>query len=301
LHTKIFYKGIFYTCLASLFWGIPQPLFFNELKFVSAIEIAFHRGLWSFIFLITAITFLGKIGDFYDIFLSYKKLLVLSFTAILISVNWTGFILSVSLNRVQDAAMGYYLTPLISIGLGYFFLNEKISPLKLLSVLIMIISIMYLIYTLNTIPFLAMLIGTTWGIYGLLRKQIKVSSEIGLLYESGFIALIAVPYLLYLHYYDLGFFLNHSFQTTTLLILTGAVTIFPLFFFNLGVKFIPLSFAGVIFYLTPTFHFLTSVFILNEPISISKLISFIIIWIAVIIFIFDLIKGEKKINASNIQ
>jgi len=301
LQTKIFYKGVFYTCLASLFWGIPQPLFFNELKFVPAIEIAFHRGLWSFIFLLAAIKFLGKIGDFYDIFLSYKKLLILSFTAILISVNWTGFILSVNLNKVQDAAMGYYLTPLISIGLGYFFLNEKISSLKLLSVFIMISSMIYLIYTLNTIPFLAMLIGTTWGIYGLLRKQIKVSSEIGLLYESGFITLMAAPFLIYLHYYDLGFFLNNSFQTSTLLILTGAVTIFPLFFFNLGIKFIPLSFAGVIFYLVPTFHFLTSIFILNEPIAIPKLISFIMIWIAVMIFIFDIIKVERKINESNIQ
>jgi len=301
LQNKIFYKGIFYTCLASLFWGIPQPLFFNELKFVPAIEVAFHRGLWSFIFLLIVIILLGRIKDFFEIFFSYRKLLVLSFTGILISINWTGFIMAVNFNRVQDASMGYYLTPLISIGLGYFFLNEKISSLKLLSVIIMSSSIIYLIFTLNTIPFLAMLIGTTWGIYGLLRKQINVSPEIGLLYESGFITLIAAPYLIYLNFYELGFFLNDSFKTSNLLILTGVVTIFPLFFFNLGVKFIPLSFAGVIFYLAPTFHFFTSVFILNEPLATSKLISFVIIWIAVIIFIFDIISEDKKINVSNIQ
>lgn len=296
MQTKNFYKGIFYTCLASLFWGIPQPLFFNELKFIPAIEIAFHRGLWSFIFLLTVIIFLGKIRYFFDIFLSYKKLFVLSVTAILISVNWTGFILAVNFNRVQDASMGYYLTPLISIGLGYLFLNEKISSLKLLSVAIMSSSIIYLIFTIKAIPFLALLIGITWGIYGLLRKQINVSPEIGLLYESGFITLIAAPYLIYLHYYDLGFFLNDSFQTSILIILTGAVTIFPLFFFNLGVKSIPLSFAGVIFYLTPTFHFLTSIFILNEPISTPKLISFTLIWIALLIFIYDIFKGKKELS-----
>ena len=300
MQTKIFYKGIFYTCLASLFWGIPQPLFFNELKFIPAIEIAFHRGLWSFIFLLTIIIILGKISYFFEIFSSYKKIFILSFTAILISINWTGFIMAVNLNRVQDASMGYYLTPLISIGLGYFFLNEKISSLKLLSVVIMSSSIIYLIFTFKTIPFLALLIGTTWGIYGLLRKQINVSPEIGLLYESGFITLIAAPYLIYLNYHDLGFFLDDSFRTSTLLILTGAVTTFPLFFFNLGVKSIPLSFAGVIFYLTPTLHFFTSIFILNEPIATPKLISFIMIWIAVTIFIYDIFKG-KKINESNIQ
>ena len=296
MQNKIFYKGIFYTCLASLFWGIPQPLFFNELKFVPALEIAFHRGLWSFIFLLILIIFIGKIKDFFDIFLSYKKILVLTFTAILISINWTGFIMAVNFNRVQDASMGYYLTPLISIGLGYFFLNEKISQLKLLSVAIMIISIMYLFLTLNAFPFLAMLIGATWGVYGLLRKQINVSPEIGLLYESGFITLIAAPYLIYLYYYDLGFFLNDSFKISSFLFLTGAVTIFPLFFFNLGVKFIPLSFAGIIFYLTPTFHFLTSVFILNETLTIHKLISFVMIWVAVTIFIFDIFREEKKLT-----
>ena len=301
MQTKIFYKGIFYTCLASLFWGIPQPLFFNELKFIPAIEIAFHRGFWSFFFLLTIIVFLGKIRDFFEIFLYYRKLFVLSITAILISINWTGFIMAVNINRVQDASMGYYLTPLISIGLGYFFLNEKISPLKLLSIIIMSSAIIYLILTLKTIPFLALLIGITWGIYGLLRKKINVSPEIGLLYESGFITLIAAPYLIYLHYYDFGFFLNDSFYTSVLLILTGAVTIFPLFFFNLGVKSIPLSFAGVIFYLTPTFHFITSIFILNEPITTHKLISFIMIWIAVIIFIYDIFKKGREINVSNIQ
>ena len=294
MQTKISYKGVFYTCLASLFWGIPQPLFFNELKFIPAIEIAFHRGLWSFIFLLSVVILLGKIRYFFEIFFSYKKLFVLSITAMLISINWTGFIMAVNLNRVQDASMGYYLTPLISIGLGYFFLNEKISSLKLISVVMMSFSIIYLIFTLKTIPFIALIIGTTWGIYGLLRKQINVSPEIGLLYESGFITLIAAPYLIYLYHYDLGFFLNDSFQTSALLILTGAVTIFPLFFFNLGVKSIPLSFAGVIFYLTPTFHFITSIFILNEPIATPKFISFIMIWIAVTIFIYDMFKEEKE-------
>ena len=230
-----------------------------------------------------------------------KKILVLSFTAILITINWTGFILAVSINRVQDASMGYFITPMISILLGYFFLKEKISKLRLISILMMLVSIIFLIINLKTLPFVAILIGTTWSIYGLLRKQINVSSEIGLLYESGFITLIAGPYLIYLNYQGSGFFLNETTLTSIFLILTGAVTTFPLFFFNLGVKFIPLGFAGVIFYLVPSFHFITSVFILHEKISLPKLFSFIIIWIAVIIFIIDIFKEEKKFNGNNTQ
>ena len=118
LKINSFYKGIFYTCSASIFWGIPQPLFFNEIKFIPPIEVAFHRGLWSFIFLFVLIIILGKIKDFFEIFKSYKKLIILTITSILITINWTGFIFSVSVEKIQDASMGYYITPIISIALG---------------------------------------------------------------------------------------------------------------------------------------------------------------------------------------
>jgi len=295
------YNGIFYTSLASLFWGIPQPLFFNEIKFISAIEVVCHRSIWAFIFLLIIIISLGKINEFFLIFKSFKKILFLSITAILISFNWSGFILAVNFNRVQDASMGYYISPMISIALGYFFLNEKISSFKLISILMMSSSVIFLFVSLKTIPYLAIFIGITWGVYGLIRKQINVSAEIGLMYEAGFIGFFAAPYLIFLNFEGLGFFLNHTSLTTIFLILTGAVTILPLFFFNMGVKYIPLGFAGVIFYLTPTFQFLTSIFILNENLNLPKLISFIIIWIAVAIFIFDIFIEEKKINENNIQ
>ena len=113
--------------------------------------------------------------------------------------------------------------------------------------------------------------------------------------------MVGLPYLIYINFLGVGYFFNFSSITSILLILTGIVTIFPLFFFNLGVKFIPLGLAGIIFYTAPFFHFITSVFILNEMISIPKIISFIIIWIAIIIFIIDILKEEKKIIENNIQ
>ncbi len=280
---------------------MPQPLIFNEIKFIPPIEVASHRGLWSFLFLIIFLSIFKKKNEFFLIFKSYKKLLILTITAFLISINWTGFILAVSINRVQDASMGYFITPMISIALGYFFLNEKLSLLKIISIFLMLSAIIYLIISLNSFPFIAILIGTTWGVYGFLRKQVNVSSEIGLLYESFIITLFATPYLIYLNLDESGFFLNYSTSTSFFLILAGLVTIFPLFFFNKGLKFIPLGFAGVLFYLAPSFHFITSIFILNERLNLHKLFSFIIIWIAVIIFIFDFFKEERKSIESNTQ
>ena len=260
-----------------------------------------HRGLWSFIFLFLILFFLTKTKDLILIFFSLKKIIILSITALLISVNWTGFIFAVSIGRVQDASMGYFITPMISIVLGYFFLKEEITRLKLFSVLLILTSIIFLIYSLKTFPYIAILIGTSWGIYGLLRKQIDVSPEIGLFYESFFISLFSLPYLIYLFYKGSGYFLNYDSFTSFFLILTGAVTIFPLFFFNLGVKLIPLGYVGVLFYLAPTFHFITSVFILKETLILTKLISFFIIWIAIGIFIIDVLKNEKNIIESNTQ
>ena len=272
---------------------MPQPLIFNEIKYIPAIEVAIHRGLWSFIFLFLILTFFNKLKDFFFLFFSYKKILVLTITALLISINWTGFILAVSIGKLQDASLGYYITPMISIALGYLFLKEKLSLLKLLSLIMMFSAISFLIISLNTFPYIAILIGTTWGIYGLLRKQINVRPELGLFYESGLITLIAGPYLIYLNYLGIGYYLNHTSYSSYFLMLGGVVTVFPLFFFNLGLKFIPLGLAGVLFYLAPTFHFITSVLILNENLSFQKLITFFIVWIAVTIFIVDVLKEEK--------
>lgn len=294
-----FYKGILFTCIASIFWGLPQPLFFNELGHVNFIEVVLHRGFWSFLFLFLILLSISKIIDFVNIFKSPKKIFVLSITASLIASNWGGFIYAVSEERVQDASMGYFITPMISIILGYIFLNEKISLLKLFSVLLMIFAIIFLFFNMSEIPFLVILIGSTWAIYGLLRKQINVSPSIGLLYESFAITLISLPYLIYIYKIGESSFFTVNIKTTIFLILTGLVTIFPLFFFNLGLKYIQLGLAGVLFYLAPSFHFLTSVFILGEDIFFAKLISFIIIWIGIILYIFDTVRNQS--NENNIR
>jgi len=294
LKNSLFFKGIFYTCLASLFWGMPQPLFFDQIKYVPSIEVAMHRGLWSFVLLFIILFFLNEIKDFISLFNSSRKIIILSITGILIAINWTGFIYSVSIKQVQDASLGYFLTPMISVIFGFFFLNEKLNTNKVISVMLMFVASLIIVLSQGNFPFISIVIGTTWAVYGLLRKQIKVSPATGLLYESGLITIFALPYLIYLSFIDIGYISITFNFTTIMLILTGAVTIFPLFFFNLGLKYIPLGLAGVLFYIAPSFHFITSLFVLNEYIEFEKIIAFILIWIGVAIFIYDVIK--KKIT-----
>ena len=282
-----------YACIAAIWWGMPQPLFFNEIKFIPSLEVAMHRGFWSFFVLFLSLLFLKGIYDCANLFKSIKNIIILTTTALLITTNWLGFIYSVSIDKVQDASLGYFLTPMISITLGYLILKEKLNLKKVISVSLMLIACLILFLTSDTFPFLALLIGTTWGIYGLLRKQIQVSPATGLLFESGLISLFAVPYLIYLNFENIGYFSLNFNYISIMLFFTGIVTIIPLFFFNLGLRHTTLGLAGVLFYIAPSFHFITSIFILDEYMKVQKLIAFIIIWIAVSIFIYDAVRNSN--------
>ena len=288
-----FSRGIIFACLAAIWWGMPQPLFFNEINYIPSFEVAMHRGVWSFFILFLSLIFFSEINDFFVLFKSSKKIIILTITSLLIATNWLGFIYSVSINKVQDASLGYFLTPMISISLGYFILNENLNIRKVISVLLMLFACLILFTSLDSFPYLAILIGTTWGVYGLLRKQIQVSPAVGLLYESGLITLFALPYLLYLNHIDIGFFSFNFNYISIMLFLTGIVTIIPLFFFNLGLRYTTLGLAGVLFYIAPSFHFITSVFILGEYLEIEKIVAFIIIWVGVSVFIYDVVKSPR--------
>ena len=288
-----FIKGIIFACVAALWWGMPQPLFFDEINYIPSLEVAMHRGVWSFFVLFFSLIIFSEIKDFFRLFKSSKKIIILTITSLLIATNWLGFIYSVSINKVQDASLGYFLTPMISISLGYFILNENLNTRKIISVSLMLLACFILFTSLDSFPYLALLIGTTWGVYGLLRKQIEVSPATGLLYESGLITLIALPYLIYLNHLEIGYFSFNLSYISVMLFLTGIVTIIPLFFFNLGLRYTTLSLAGVLFYIAPSFHFITSVFILGENLVNEKFIAFIIIWVGVSIFIYDVVRNSR--------
>lgn len=288
-----FIKGIIFASVAALWWGMPQPLFFDEINYIPSLEVAMHRGVWSFFVLFFSLVIFSEIKDFFKLFKSSKKIIILTITSLLIATNWLGFIYSVSINKVQDASLGYFLTPMISISLGYFILNENLNTRKIISVSLMLLACFILFTSLDSFPYLALLIGTTWGVYGLLRKQIEVSPATGLLYESGLITLIALPYLIYLNHLEIGYFSFNLSYISVMLFLTGIVTIIPLFFFNLGLRYTTLSLAGVLFYIAPSFHFITSVFILGENLVNEKFIAFIIIWVGVSIFIYDVVRNSR--------
>ena len=289
MNNKNFNKGIFLTALGSFWWGFFGVIYFKYISFVGHIEVVIHRSIWTTITLLFTTFLFTKWKVFFSLVKDKKKLFILFFSGVLIFSNWAVWIFAVSTDRIIDASYGYFVMPIISVFLGYFFFKEKITNKAKLSISIVIISIFYLLLIdFKTIPWVGLLVAILWSVYNLVRKKINVDTDIGLFIESLFI----FPFVLFAFYLITRNNLNDfDFTNTSLmfiLILAGPMTVIPLFLYVRGVELSGLGPAGMIFYITPTLQFLLGYFLFNEPMNFEKLLSFIFIWIAVFIYLKDL-------------
>ena len=286
---RSFNKGLFLTASGSFWWGFFGVLYFKYISFAGHIEVVVHRSLWTTITLLFTTILFSKWKILKKIISNKKKLLMLLFSGILIFLNWAVWIYAISVDQVINASFGYFIMPILSVFLGYFFLNEKITKKKLLSIILVIISIVYLILIdFKSIPWVGISVALSWGFYNLLRKKISVSTDIGLFVESLFI----LPFILIVFYFITKNNLNDfSFSNPTLMIIlmmAGPMTVIPLFLYVRGVELCGLGPTGMVFYITPSLQFILGYFLYNEPFNHNQLVSFIFIWIAVFIYLRDL-------------
>ena len=198
-----------------------------------------------------------------------------------------------STDRVIDASFGYFIMPILSVFLGYIFYNEKINRKRGTSILLVLISILFLlVVSFNTIPWVGIIVALSWGFYNLLRKKVNVDTDVGLLIESLFILPFALFYFYLIVQNNSNSFNLANPSMMLLLILAGPMTVIPLFLYVRGVELCGLGPTGMIFYITPTFQFLLGFFYYNEAFSFEKSLSFILIWIAVIIYLKDLYENN---------
>ena len=288
-----FNKGVSLTALGSFWWGVFGVIYFEYISFIGHVEVVLHRCIWTAFFLIITTTFFNKWEIFFLIIKDVKLLLTLFFSGLLIFINWAVWIYAVANNQIIDASFGYFIMPILSVFLGNIFFKELLNFKRKISVFLVIISIMFLLFfNFKSIPWVGLVVAISWAFYNLLRKKIKVDTDIGLLIESLFIlpfALIAFYMIIKagVNDFDLA---NPSLMF--LLMLAGPMTIIPLFLYVRGVELCGLGPTGMIFYITPTFQFILGFFYYNEPFSLTKLVSFILIWIAVFIYLKDLYENN---------
>ena len=292
MNTKEFKNGVISATLGSLWWGVLGTYFFQFITFVGTLEVVVHRCIWtSFVLFLTTLIFkkwhLLKIN-----LINKKNLFILFITSILIFCNWTAWIYAVATNRIIDASYGYFIFPILTVFFDYLFLKEKLNKKRVFSILIVVGSSVYLAFNLSMFPWIGILVAILWATYNLLRKLIKVETDIGLFIESLFILPIAIAVFYLIFQKGMNDFSLANPKIMFYLFLAGPMTVIPLFLFIKGVEKCGLSASGMIFFITPTSQFLLGYFYYNEPFSTDKFISFIFIWIAVLIYLRDLYENN---------
>ena len=288
------YQGILYGASGSLWWGTVGVFYFKSSSFAGPIELVVHRTIWTAFSLIITTSLFNKWDIFFKLIKKKKELFYLLLTGILIFTNWSTWIYAVVTNKIVDASFGYFIMPILSGFLGILFLKENYNKQKILSVALVIISILYLLINYSSVPWTGLIVGITWSLYSFLRKKINVESDIGLLIESLFVSPLALI-IFYLITLDGNYYFSFSNpQIAFWLFLAGPMTVIPLFLFLKGVDLAGLGTSGMIFFIAPTGQFLLGIFYYNEYFDFNKLIGFIIIWIAVAIYLHDL--SREKIR-----
>ena len=235
-------------------------------------------------------TYLSKWKEFNKIIKKRINLIILSFTGLLISINWLTWLYAVQTNNLLDGALGYYIFPILSVFFGIIFLKEKYNRNQIISVFLVIVALIYLLIKLGEVPWIGITVAVTFSLYGLIRKKVEVSSDIGLLVETLLISPVAICFFIYLVNHNTNIFSVYEPVLSFYLFWAGLMTLIPLFWYTKGFNLIGIGPASMIFFLTPTAQFFLGIFYYSEPLILDKLISFIFIWIAVVIYLNELRK-----------
>ena len=286
---KEFNKGLLLAASGSFWWGFIGVIYFKSITYIGHIELVVHRCLWSTVTLILTTFLFSKWHVFFKILKSKKNLVYLFFSGSLIFINWAAWIYAIATNRIIDASFGYFIMPILSVMLGFIFFKEVLNKKRIFSIILVIVSILYLIImSYKSLPWLGLVVAFSWGFYNLFRKKINVDTDVGLLIESLFILPFAIVAFYLISINGFNDFKIEDPHVMLLIFLAGPMTVIPLFLYVRGVELCGLGPTGMIFYITPTLQFLLGFFYYDEVFSLNKLVSFIFIWIAVIVYLKDL-------------
>ena len=286
---KDFNKGLLLAGFGSFWWGFFGVIYFKYIAYIGHIELVVHRCLWTAFTLVLTTFFFSKWSIFFKIIKNKSNLFYLFISGFLIFINWGVWIYAIATNRIIDASFGYFIMPILSVMLGFFFFKEKLNKKRIFSILLVVLSILFLvIVSIKSLPWVGLIVALSWGFYNLVRKKINVDTDVGLLIESLFILPFAVAAFYLISINGFNDFKIEDPPMMLFIFLAGPMTVIPLFLYVRGVELCGLGPTGMIFYITPTLQFLLGFFYYDEVFSFNKLVSFIFIWIAVIVYLKDL-------------
>jgi chloramphenicol-sensitive protein RarD len=287
---KKYLEGSLLTVGASLWWGVIGVIYFKFVSFASPVELVIHRTVWTAVILIITTFYLAKWKFFFQLFKNIKIIVFLFISSILVMINWLTWLYAISIDKLVDASFGYYIFPIFSVFFGVIFLKESYNKNKILAVLLVFISILYLFFQHASFPWIGLTVAITFSIYGLIRKKINIDSDIALLVETLLLSPFAIIAFLYLMELDLNIFSFGKIELSIYLLFAGPMTLIPLYLYTKGLQLVGIGPASMIFFATPTAQFLLGTLVYGETLDVHKLISFVFVWIAVFIYLNELRK-----------
>lgn len=280
-------SGVLWVVASFLIWGI-MPVYWKHLSHVPSDEILTGRIVWAFFSTLLLVLILKNrkqlLQDVRELWKKQSQFWSLFIASILVTSNWFIYIWAVNNNHIVQTSLGYYINPLVSVLLGIFFLKEKLSSLQKIAFLLAASAVVILTFSYGKFPWIALTLAITFAVYGFIKKRIKLDSLRGLAIETLFMTPFAIGYYLYLFTKGQAVFLHFDVKTDILLLLTGVATALPLVLFAKGVQMIPLYVSGFFQYIAPTMMLFLGVVIYKESFSSIEMLSFSIIWAALILF-----------------
>jgi chloramphenicol-sensitive protein RarD len=274
-------------------WGL-FPLYWKLLRQVPAWEIIGHRVVWSVVFAAIILTCGAGWEEGWRALRHPRIRLSLMGSSLFIGANWLLYIWAVNAGYVLECSLGYFIAPLVGMLLGVVFLKERLRQWQVVAIGMIAAAVAVLTLQYGRVPWIALTLAVTFGIYSLMRKKINVRAIDGLFIEALALLLPALVYLVWLEAAGRGSFLHASRQQQFLLMLSGVVTALPLLLFMTAVRQLDLTTIGVIQYFSPMCQFLLAVFVYHEPLGTGRLVVFAVIWVAVALYLVEAIWGRGE-------
>jgi chloramphenicol-sensitive protein RarD len=284
-------KGLAAGLFCFIFWGVA-PIYFKLIDSVPSIVIIAHRIIWGSLFLVLFLMIREKKDFFQSLKVSKKQLAILLISGLLVASNWLMFVWAVTHDQILATSLGYFINPLVNILLGVLFLHERLNKIQLIAVTIAAASTLFLGIYIGQPPWISLFLAFTFGLYGLVKKQINVRPMIGLFWET---MLLILPASIYLLLYAPEYTSQHTNQTLALfLFFSGLVTVLPLIGFNYAAKRLSLTLIGFLQYIAPTMSFLIAVIFYGEVFTFGYKVAFTGIWLALIIISGQSLRDSNK-------
>ncbi|MBL8893549.1 MAG: EamA family transporter RarD [Rhizobiales bacterium] len=285
------HKGIIACGLAHLVWG-GMALYFWQIRDVSPGEIAANRGLWALPIAAMVLLAMGQFTSTWRLLANPKVVVTLAFTSFLIVFNWGVYVWTIEQHRTVESSLGYYINPLMNVIAGYLFLGERFSKAQLVAIALAAVAVAIQTVSAGVFPWIGILLGATFCLYGYIRKTVPVGPVQGFFIETLLIAGPALAYMVWIGQSGHAYFLTSAFYTL-MLMGCGLMTATALLLFAVALKRIRYSTAGLMQYISPTLVFMTAVFVFHEPMDGWKLLSFVIIWIALAIYTISALREDR--------